>query len=172
VGEDPDGDCAGEGLCTGTCAADGACAYPGPDTPCDTCKVCDRAGGCSQFPPTHDDPACQTVACAALSTECRTYQDLEADRCVAVGLCARPNDPETCTAHTDADDGTPCSAGVCFEGSCVAELPDGGLPPGSDGGTTPETPKSDCGCRSASSGDGAAFGVLAGLALLVRRRRR
>ncbi|MBI5482183.1 MAG: hypothetical protein HY906_25230 [Deltaproteobacteria bacterium] len=172
VGADPDGDCTGEGLCAGSCDADGACAFPGPDALCDTCKACDRAGGCSQFPPTHDDPACLTVICGALSTECRTYQDLEANRCVAVGLCARPNNPETCTAYTDAADGTPCSAGVCFEGSCVPELPDGGQPPVGDGGTPPETPKGDCGCRSASSGDGASLALLALLALGPRRRRR
>jgi MYXO-CTERM domain-containing protein len=174
VGADPDGDCGGEGLCTGSCDAEGACAWPGPDTLCDTCKACDRAGGCSQFPPGHDDPACMTVACAALSTECRTYQDLDADRCVAVGLCARPNDPETCTAFADADDGTPCNTGVCFAGACVPELPDGAVP-GGDGGTTPETPKSDCGCRSAASADGASAAALALLGLfglLGRRRRR
>jgi hypothetical protein len=172
VGKDPDGDCGGEGLCTGTCDADGACVYPGPDTLCDTCKACDRAGSCSQFPPSHDDPACQTIACAALSTECRTYQDLEADRCVAVGLCARPNDPETCTATTDAEEGTACSAGVCYQGSCVPQLPDGGTNPGGDGGTTPEPSDSGCGCRSAAPGDGVALGLLAGLALRLRRRRR
>jgi MYXO-CTERM domain-containing protein len=171
VGEDPDGDCGGEGLCTGACDADGACAFPGPDTLCDTCKACDRAGGCSQFPPSHDDPACLTVACGALSTECRTYLDLEASRCVAVGLCARANDPTTCTEYTNADDGTACSAGVCFEGTCVAELPDGGTP-GGDGGTTPEPPKDGCGCRTASADGGAAFGLLALLTLVRRRRRR
>ena len=169
VGSDPDGDCGGEGLCTGACDADSACVYPGPDTLCDTCKACDRAGACSQFPPSHDDPACQTIACAGLSTECRTYQDLDANRCVAVGLCARPNDPDTCTAFTDADDGTPCSTGVCFAGTCVTQLPDGAVP--ADGGTPPEPSKS-CGCRSAASADGASALVLLALVGLLGRRRR
>ncbi|MBI5482182.1 MAG: hypothetical protein HY906_25225, partial [Deltaproteobacteria bacterium] len=172
VGEDPDVDCAGDGLCAGACAADFTCSYPGPDVLCDTCKACNRSGACNQFPTSGDDPACLSIACGALSTECRTYPDLEADRCGAVGLCARPNDPATCTAYTDLADGTGCTDGVCYAGSCVAELPDGGLPPGSDGGTTPETPKANCGCGASTAPPGGLLVMLVAAALAACRRRK
>ena len=173
VSLDPDLDCTGEGVCAGACQADQSCKFPGPDTPCDTCKACDRAGACDHIPASGDDEACGTVSCAGLSTECRSFTDLSANRCWALGLCARSNDPEACTDTVDQADGTPCTDGVCIAGECrvgydggpiVGDggvVGDGGPGPNSDGG---------CGCRTGAPSSPLLLALLGLLALLRRRR--
>jgi hypothetical protein len=135
VGQDPRGDCAGDPSCGGTCQADGSCLFPGAETACDVCKVCNQSGRCNQPPRSSDDARCGPIGCAALSTECRTFLDV-ARRCVDVGLCAQPNDPTACAASPsmDAPDGTPCSGGACQLGECKPAPPDAGKPTGASGG--------------------------------------
>ncbi|HJZ83700.1 MAG TPA: kelch repeat-containing protein [Polyangia bacterium] len=169
VGEDPDGDCPGEGLCRGTCAADRSCNYPGAERACDTCKACDRSGHCNQAPASGDDPACLVIPCGALSRSCRTYHDLSSMRCVAVGACALPNDPASCTDFVNAPDGEPCAGGQCRGGVCVSGV-DGGAGSGGSGASN------DGGCAAAGVGASPGAGVgavwLLYLALLTLPARR
>jgi hypothetical protein len=125
VGSDPRGDCAGDPGCAGACRADGSCAFPGAETSCDVCKVCNGSGRCNQPPRSGDDARCGSISCAALSSECRTFADV-ARRCVDVGLCAQPNDPAVCVSSSDAPDGTPCTGGACLQGMCEPPSPDAG----------------------------------------------
>jgi hypothetical protein len=160
VGADPRGDCAGDPGCAGACQGDGTCQYPGAETACDVCKVCNQSGRCNQPPRSGDDARCGQVTCAALSTECRTFADV-ARRCVDVGLCAQPNDPTLCTALTEAPDGTACGdGGACQQGACSPTLP-----------ATPKG-KSSGGCAlggASPNGSGAPL-VLSLLAVWMRRR--
>jgi len=56
AGQDPDGDCPGDGACAGACDAVGACAFPGADTTCAPCARCDGAGNCSVWVDADTDP--------------------------------------------------------------------------------------------------------------------
>lgn len=109
-----------EGICTG-----GFCC----DTPCD--GICQRCGanGCVETPVA--DARCGgagggVISCAALSTECRTYQDQPMNRCAAFNLCIEPGSLSECDTYTDAPDGTACAsaaggehvAGACRAGVC------------------------------------------------------
>jgi hypothetical protein len=161
VGQDPHGDCAGDPSCGGTCQADGSCLFPGAETACDVCKVCNQSGRCNQPPRSGDDARCGAIGCDALSTECRTFSDV-ARRCVDVGLCAQPNDPTACTASTNAPDGTPCSGGACQQGECQPAPPDAGKPTGKGGGCA----------VGGRGGDGGAWMTLLACLLAARRRRR
>jgi hypothetical protein len=156
VGSDPHHDCAGDvAACAGTCQADATCKFPGAETACDVCKVCNQSGRCNALPLDGDDPACGTVACAGLSTECRVYDDLTTRRCAAAGLCASPNDPAGCLHATDLPDGTPCSGGVCRAGVCGSARDAGAHPGGS----------STAGCDLGAARPTAAMGWLVLLAL-------
>jgi hypothetical protein len=161
VGEDPDGDCPGVGVCHGACKADGSCDYPDNQARCDVCIACDGKGGCSALPAADDDPACSVVACGALSSECRSYRDLAARRCVQPGLCAAANDPATCRDYLVLADGTPCAGGACRDGQCM---------PGADAGSAPAKP-SGCAMGGASPRGLLWPLVLLGLAAVRRRRR-
>ncbi len=121
MGTDPDNDCPGEGVCHGFCRADRSCGFPGVDKSCDTCKACSGSGKCNQVPQSGDDPACMTVACGALSNDCRMFADLQAMRCVAVGSCAGSNDPSACMQFTNVNEGGACNggSGSCVAGTCV-----------------------------------------------------
>ncbi|MFH1811008.1 MAG: hypothetical protein ABIJ09_19865 [Pseudomonadota bacterium] len=119
-GTDPDGECSGSGLCAGHCDGVRACAFPDSTQLCDLCTACDGTGSCDQI--TADDPACGDIACGALSTTCRTYQDLQADRCDSLGVCVTP-DLQICTSFSNTGNGTPCACagggpGLCLDGDC------------------------------------------------------
>jgi hypothetical protein len=166
VGSDPDGDCPGDGACHGACKQDQSCAWPDDKTACDTCKACDGAGHCDQLPAAGDDPACMIIACGGLSTECVTFTDLTAARCVGVGLCALPNDPSTCKAMVPMTDGTPCSRGKCSGGTCVSVADASSSGASTSGGCAVD------GGRRAPRGSAPALLSLLGLVLLGRARRR
>jgi hypothetical protein len=162
VAEDPRGDCAGDPGCAGACQSDGSCAFPGAESACDVCKVCNASGRCNQPPRSGDDARCGAVSCAALATECRTFGDVER-RCVDVGLCAQPNDPVACAASVDAPDGTPCSGGVCQQGECRPPVDAGGRAGGKSGGCSIEG-------AGHAGGGGALVVLLLCLCFFYRRR--
>ena len=56
AGQDPDGDCPGEGACGGACDDAGACAFPGSETTCAPCARCDGSGNCSVWVDADTDP--------------------------------------------------------------------------------------------------------------------
>ncbi|MFH0901675.1 MAG: hypothetical protein V2A73_13690, partial [Pseudomonadota bacterium] len=73
TGQDPSEECAGAGVCGGTCNGEGACQFPVTGTACGVCATCDGAGACSRVP--DDDDACGTIDCDVLDTACRDYAD-------------------------------------------------------------------------------------------------
>jgi hypothetical protein len=160
VGSDPRGDCAGDPGCGGACQADRSCAFPGAETACDVCKVCNGSGRCNQPPRSGDDTRCGAIGCGALSTECRTFADV-ARRCVDVGLCAQPNDPIACATapSMDAPDGTPCQGGVCRAGMCATAPVDAGRGASGRGG--------GCAVGRPPRGGGAPLALLVGLWLAL-----
>lgn len=83
----------GDRLCGGMCLS-GQCAFADIGTQCGTCAACDGNGRCTATPP--DDNGCGIVDCSGLDTSCRSYRDLTANRCAALGSCKQPNDPATC----------------------------------------------------------------------------
>jgi hypothetical protein len=123
---DPHGACAGESGCGGACDGNGQCRFELSGILCDLCKACDGAGHCDQLPVVEDDQRCGTISCAGLSTECVSFHDLTARRCIALGLCASPNDPSTCMLSHAFVDGTACSTGICRNGQCIALAVDAG----------------------------------------------
>ncbi len=56
-GQDPDGECPGDGACGGACNGAGECAFPGAETACAPCARCDGAGSCTVWVEAHSDPA-------------------------------------------------------------------------------------------------------------------
>jgi MYXO-CTERM domain-containing protein len=156
-GEDPRRECqastGGNVTCAGTCQA-GQCAFPDVGTGCGTCAACDGTGRCTQTPA--DDSACGTIACGGLSTACRAYQDLTANRCAALGTCKSANAPASCTSWSDL----PCTDGSVPVG-------DGGQPDG-NGGTGGGG--GGCGCATAPI-PGGGVAALALLLIAVFRRR-
>jgi hypothetical protein len=157
---DPHGSCGGDGQCSGTCNGSGACTFPPSGMRCDTCKTCNGAGRCDQLPGDEDDLACGQVSCAALSTECATVEDVVVRRCAAVGLCAAPNDPATCTMTTAAPDGQPCAGGACRAGRCVPNAP------------VPAATQSGCELAPSHDPPGSSALILALFVLAVRVRRK
>lgn len=168
AGTDPDDECPGSGPCKAVCDGAYACAYPGAMYICGLCAGCDSAGGCSAA--VGDDPACGFLSCASLDTACRSYTDITTNRCAAVGSCLQP-DATTCTAFTDAPEGTGCScadgaSGACLAGECAC--------PAQDGGTAAVgwPIATLCGCHAGASGDSPLLLViLLAVALRTRRRR-
>jgi hypothetical protein len=148
-------DCAG-GICTG-----GTCCAFACDGVCEACS----ARGCVETPAS--DARCDGPSgCAALSTDCRKFDDQPAGRCEAFGRCAPPGGE--CTSWLDAPDGTPCSSsslggapdGVCMAGSCALVREP----------IAPAENRATPGC--ALAGSGAAPWPLLLVLLLARRRRR
>lgn len=82
-GQDPDGECPGQGACDGTCNGQGACGYPVGAT-CDVCARCDAQGRCMTFVAAGTDPADECPACQV----CHGSQP----GCVAVAAGADPLD--------------------------------------------------------------------------------
>jgi hypothetical protein len=161
AGENPRHLCGGEGACAATCDGAGSCLFPSLGTHCDVCKACNGGGRCSELPPSGDDDLCPTISCSARSSECRHYQDLTTQRCTSPGVCALPNDPDRCTHFTDADDGTPCSEGVCASGACS-------LPP--DLGRKGQSTGQGCDLSSSGSSGRGLFVALMALAVLAIAR--
>jgi hypothetical protein len=157
-GSDPRGGCAGDTGCTLGCTAAGTCAFVGVGMRCDVCKACNGYGRCDQ--PLADDDACGVISCAALASECTRFADLVSMRCKGTGLCAAPNDPDTCTTMIATADGTRCSGGTCSAGQCVA---------GGNGVTPPSGGKG--GCEFAAGARPAAWWALLVVIALVWRRR-
>jgi hypothetical protein len=73
--------------------------FPDVGAPCGVCSGCDGVGRCTLTPP--DDGRCGVVSCQGLSNYCRKYEDLQAGRCAALGVCKSANDPATCTVYRD-----------------------------------------------------------------------
>ena len=145
AGVDPDGDCAGEDVCGGTCDGAGACDDPGPETPCadstpDDCQEarCDGSGACGQPGAVRAaGTACNTSSlhacllgdvCAGLHGACPTHYVLAGTECrPSAGDC----DPAEVCNGTSADcpaDTRYNSAHVCHPsiGACdPAETCDG-----------------------------------------------
>jgi len=74
AGEDPDGDCPGDGACGGACDSDGACVFPGTETACAPCARCDGSGNCSVWVEIDTDPgdACGICrVCPGDGPDCR-----------------------------------------------------------------------------------------------------
>jgi hypothetical protein len=115
-GSDPKKACARDVGCGGACVG-GACAW-NAGASCDVCKACDGSGRCVALPADEDDDRCGVISCAALSSDCVIFADVTRRRCVALGVCASPNDPSVCTASSPS-------------GACGA---DGGAPPAHSGG--------------------------------------
>jgi hypothetical protein len=125
-GQDPRVSCqasqGGHPVCAGTCML-GQCTYPDVGTMCALCAACDGTGRCVLTP--SDDNNCGVVSCQGLSTTCRTYRDLTANRCAGLGQCKAANDPATCTAFTDlpcpCTSNTQCASGSCTGGKCTCD---------------------------------------------------
>jgi MYXO-CTERM domain-containing protein len=123
--------CIAPGQCADGFCAGGVCC----DVACDgACQAC-TAAGCVGAPPS--DSRCGVVACGALTTTCRSYQDA-ANLCIAFNRCAEPG-VAACTQFSDAPDGTACVAaggvaGSCVGGDCAVAAPDGGSPRAPAGG--------------------------------------
>jgi hypothetical protein len=147
--------CGSAAQCSDGFCAGGVCC----DSACDgVCQACD-ARGCLATPAA--DARCSVLACAALSTECRSFSDGASGQCEAFGRCATAGSLSECTQFTDAPDGTPCATGTCQAGSCVA--------PGDTDGGLRMLPASGCAIGGAPS---SGWALLALLALFGARRRR
>jgi hypothetical protein len=107
-----------DGICT-----HGICCNTSCDGICQSCGV----NGCVETPASDDRCSSSPVSCASLSTTCRTYSDLPANRCALFGQCAEGSTIADCTSYSDAPDGTACSSpslacgnvGTCSAGRCV-----------------------------------------------------
>ncbi len=62
AGDDPDGECPGQGPCDGTCNGTGDCSYP-EGAVCDVCAQCNSSGQCLKFVQAGSDPADECPAC-------------------------------------------------------------------------------------------------------------
>jgi hypothetical protein len=160
VGDDPKLKCqaatGGTQECAGACDATGQCAFPDVGTICGLCSACDGTGRCTATPA--DDSQCGTIDCSGLDTTCRTYDDLNSNRCASLGACKTENDPSTCTSYTDLS---------CSDGGSVQA--DSGHPQ-EDAGT--DTGGKSGGCRVAGAEPAAGAPLLLGLAAWAWRRRR
>jgi len=64
-GQDPDGECPGEGVCDGACNGNGACDYPQNTVICNTCARCNGTGQCNLWVQAGSDPADECSLCQA-----------------------------------------------------------------------------------------------------------
>ena len=121
-GEDPDNECAGDGLCGGTCDGGRACQFPADTLACAECTRCDGAGACASLSPADTDPDDSCPLCQVC------------DGAGACGLVGNGDDPldectpegaETCENAGDCDGagacglyraGTECSPQTCTDG--------------------------------------------------------
>ncbi len=142
-GQDPDGECPGDGPCGASCNGAGACAAPpAAGLPCATCASCDGAGACvpaaAGADPHEDCPAEPAASCGRTGAcdgagacaffpadlECAPEacaQDVHhaADRCDGAGSCvdggAQPCSPYVCL------DAVQCRTGCSLDEHCVAD---------------------------------------------------
>lgn len=123
AGQDPDGECSGQGLCAGSCNGQGACQWPGQNTICDVCARCDGAGHCNRYVAAGADPQNECPTC----TVCKG----NAPGCTPVPAGQDPLDEcpaqsaESCGTDGACDgagacrlwpNGTLCGASSCSEG--------------------------------------------------------
>jgi len=101
--------CDGAGSC-GDPACNSYSNYPaGTECP-GICSVCDGSGNCSSYPA--DDPACGTIDCDGLDTNCRNYNDLTSNRCEGLNDCKDANSGD-CTSYTNYSSSTSCGTKDC-----------------------------------------------------------
>lgn len=105
AGEDPDEECAGTGLCGGTCDGAGGCMYPGEETACDTCTTCSGDGFCNQYASPGTDPHDDCDACSTCTG---------ASSCAFVEAGTDPVD--------DCDDEGPCGQDGACDGVGACQL--------------------------------------------------
>jgi hypothetical protein len=139
VGTDPRRRCqaavGGHPSCAGACDGTGQCAFPDVGAGCGQCAACDGTGRCTATPA--DDPTCGVIECDGLDTACRSYRDLTANRCAALGFCHTANDPAACVVYDDL----PCADG----GPATADGP----PPTEAGGPDAGDGNPSGGCAAA-----------------------
>ncbi len=138
-GQDPDGECAGEGVCAGACNGMGGCDYP-TGAVCNTCTRCDNQGRCSDFVPAGTDPddecpVCQTCSgsqssCVAVPAgqdpinDCQSYDQFTCGldgACDGFGACRKwpqgtPCGTASCNAGTEVRADTCDGQGECVDG--------------------------------------------------------
>ena len=145
-GQDPENECAGTGLCGGTCNGANQCKFPQPTVDCGLCEQCDGAGACTlvaeNTDPFDDCGLCRT--CAGGTAACKNqllgedfHDDCEDDPGLPCGLNGVCDGNALCDFHGL---GTVHTAQFCAAG--VASLADtcngsGGV---NDGGTQDCTP--------------------------------
>ncbi len=131
-GQDPDGECSGEGVCAGACNGMGGCDYP-EGAVCDVCTRCDNQGRCRNFVPAGTDPddecpACQTCqgsqsACVAVPAGQDPMNDCQESDQYTCGLDGQCDGQGACRKWQQ---GTACGAGSCSAGTEVrADVCDG-----------------------------------------------
>jgi hypothetical protein len=106
--------CQRGGDCASVLCVDGVCC----DSPCtESCAACNLPGSMGTCSAAPSDPLCPAATCQEQSSECLTFEVIEASACEALGVC-RVN--AECAA-VPAPEGTPCEqrAGACDgEGAC------------------------------------------------------
>ncbi len=106
AGQDPDGECPGQGgACQGSCNGLGGCAFP-EGAICDLCARCDGAGRCLSFVTAGTDPADECPTCQVCSGSQAACVPAQAGE-DPVGDCTE-GAPEACGL-----DGTCDGAGTC-----------------------------------------------------------
>jgi hypothetical protein len=126
AGQDPDDECPGTGVCDGTCNGLGGCDYPGQDTVCDVCTLCDGAGHCWLYrqagtDPNDECPACQACnggapGCAPVQAGTDPLDDCDAQAESTCGLDGECNGAGACRKWAA---GTECGVGSCQNGNAV-----------------------------------------------------
>ncbi len=122
AGQDPDAECAGDGVCGGSCDGQGQCLLPGEDTACAPCARCDGHGSCSVFVQAGQDPEDRCGPCMVCAGD--------REDCVAIDAGQDPfdecqqQDPSTCGTDGTCDGNGSChlwpSGTICGEQSCLA----------------------------------------------------
>jgi len=129
AGGDPDGECAGDGLCGGTCNGAGGCQFPPETTVCDACTRCDGRGACAAYvaagaDPADECPACQVCpggpgGCAPAAAGDDPLQDCAESPAEGCGLDGACDGLGACRRWVA---GTPCGTSSCAGG--VEQLAD------------------------------------------------
>jgi hypothetical protein len=123
TGLDPDEECAGVGLCGGTCNGAGGCQFPGGQVVCDACARCDGRGACASYLPAGTDPAdecpaCQVCpggpgGCVPAAAGLDPMQDCAETPAASCGLDGACDGQGQCRPWTA---GTPCAPSSCASG--------------------------------------------------------
>jgi len=173
-GQDPRGDCDGQGCIEGFCNGGGACAVRPADTDCGICAVCDAEGNCSVYDALQDEdcPECQEcsdlftcIAVAELTDPKDDCAASEPDTCGLTGFCGAAGacdywkqglecQAATCVGSTLMHAWTCDGAGACVDGGsedCAHGCQDGACLP------EPESTEveADADAADADAGEGA-----------------